>query len=83
MAKMLIQKKAGNSNSGLIIDWLQKIDPELKEVDLKLRQKLLFNKNPHLLTVFSHLSDWNHLKLTIDGVLKKGALEEYDAKVNH
>ena len=39
-------------SSGLIIDWLQKIDPELQAVPMSLRQKLLFNNNPHLLTVF-------------------------------
>ena len=90
MAKMLLAQKlekkplATNQitpqNCGIIIDWLQKIDPELKDIDLKLRQKLLFNKNPHLLTVFSHLSNWNHLKLTIDGVLTREGLNEYDAK---
>ena len=50
------------NNKGIIIDWLQKIDPELKQVDVDLRYKLLFNRNPHLLTVFSHLSNWDHLK---------------------
>ena len=31
---------------------------------------MLFNNNPHLLTVFSHLANWNQLKTTVDGVLK-------------
>ena len=55
-----MQKKNQN---GIIIDWLQNIDPELKQVDVELRHKLLFNRNPHLLTVFSHLSNWDHLKV--------------------
>ena len=54
----------------MIIDWLQKIDPELQDIPTNLRQKLLFNNNPHLLTVFSHLANWNQLKTTVDGVLK-------------
>lgn len=80
MAKMLLSDLK-ESNKGTIIDWLQKVDPELKEVkDSKLRQKVLFNKNPHLLTVFSHLSNWTHLKETIDGILKHQTLDEYEAK---
>ena len=72
MAHMLIKdaKDANKNGSGLIIDWLQKIDPELQGLTKKLRQELLFKNNPHLLTVFSHLANWNHLKATVDGVLK-------------
>ena len=68
------------NNKGIIIDWLQKIDPELKQVDVDLRYKLLFNRNPHLLTVFSHLSNWDHLKDTIDGILKRETLDQYEPK---
>ena len=58
MAKMLLvqdnsklkDEKGGKIQNGIIIDWLQKIDPELKQVDIELRHKLLFNRNPHLLT---------------------------------
>ena len=61
--KMMPQKQKKNQN-GIIIDWLQNIDPELKQLDVELRHKLLFNQNPHLLTVFSHLSNWDHLKVS-------------------
>ena len=78
MANMLIEKKA---NKGLISDWLQKLDPELKGLNPDLRHKLLFNKNPHLLTVFSHLSDWKQLKAAIDGILASDENEnDYEAK---
>ena len=58
MAKMLLvqddsklkDEKGGKIQNGIIIDWLQKIDAELKQVDIELRHKLLFNRNPHLLT---------------------------------
>ena len=71
MAQMLIKEGKQNANkNGLIIDWLQKVDPELQGLTTKLRQDLLFKNNPHLLTVFSHLANWNHLKATVDGVLK-------------
>ena len=70
MAKMLItDAEDSSSNKGLISDWLQKIDPELKGLTPELRQRLLFNNNPHLLTVFSHLSDWKQLKETINDIL--------------
>lgn len=80
MANMLLNDSKSTKQKGTIIDWLQKIDPELKELKIGLRQKVLFNKNPHLLTVFSHLSNWSHLKETIDGILKKETMKEYEAK---
>ena len=86
MAKMLIEEKGElsknqSSKKGLISDWLQKIDPELKGLTPELRQRLLFNKNPHLLTVFSHLSDWKELKETINGILvSTSAANDYEAK---
>ena len=80
MANMLLNDSKSTKQKGTIIDWLQKIDPELKELKIGLRQKVLFNKNPHLLTVFSHLSNWSHLKETIYGILKKETMKEYEAK---
>lgn len=81
MADMLLKEDDSDRlKSGIIIDWLQKIDPELKEVDLEMRQKLLFNRNPHLLTIFSHLADWPHLKATIDGILSVSNVEDFEAK---
>ena len=79
MANMLINKKA---NRGLVSDWLQRMDPELTGLNPDLRHRLLFNKNPHLLTVFSHLSDWKQLKATIDGILDspRESENEYEAK---
>ena len=84
MAKMLITAEDSSSNKGLINDWLQKIDPELKGLTPELRQQLLFNNNPHLLTVFSHLSDWKQLKETINDILSStgGGQEASKLKLN-
>ena len=36
---------ACNGRSGLLMDWLQLLDPELKEVNSDMKNKLLFNRN--------------------------------------
>jgi integrator complex subunit 1 len=85
MAKMLLKEDSDSKNassrqqhSGIIIDWLQLLDPELKQARPEIRKKLLFsassgqdrkNPHPHMLTLLSHLADWHHLKATIDGIL--------------
>ena len=40
MAQMLLSEKNNGQNNGIIIDWLEKIDPELKELKIDVKQKV-------------------------------------------
>ncbi len=81
MARMLIsEKKSSNREAGLLIDWLQTLDPELKQLNPSLRQQVLFSsstgqKKKHLLTLLSHVADWDNLKTIVDGVLTSFSAE--------
>ena len=83
MSKMLLNedeegdKKSTTTKSGLLMDWLHLLDPELIQASPDVKQKLLFAKGgksrkvrPHLmLTMLAHQASWPSLKGLIDDVL--------------
>uniref|UniRef100_A0AAV2KDQ3 Integrator complex subunit 1 n=1 Tax=Knipowitschia caucasica TaxID=637954 RepID=A0AAV2KDQ3_KNICA len=71
--------KAG-LNSGLLVDWLEHLDPEVTSVCPDLQQKLLFSLNkargtpayrPYLLALLTHQSNWCTLLQCISSLLGK------------
>ncbi|XP_028842567.1 integrator complex subunit 1 isoform X2 [Denticeps clupeoides] len=72
-------------SSGLLVDWLEKLDPEVTSVCPDLQQKLLFVLNkfngshgtlvpsyrPYLLALLTHQSSWSTLHQCISAVLNK------------
>nr|XP_043906794.1 integrator complex subunit 1 isoform X1 [Solea senegalensis]XP_043906795.1 integrator complex subunit 1 isoform X1 [Solea senegalensis] len=71
--------KSGLS-SGLLVDWLEHLDPEVTSVCPDLQQKLLFTLNkvrgtpayrPYLLALLTHQSNWSTLLQCISALLGK------------
>ncbi|XP_023269633.1 integrator complex subunit 1 isoform X1 [Seriola lalandi dorsalis] len=71
--------KSGLS-SGLLVDWLEHLDPEVTSVCPDLQQKLLFALNkargtaayrPYLLALLTHQSNWSTLLQCISALLGK------------
>ncbi|XP_016896225.1 integrator complex subunit 1 isoform X3 [Cynoglossus semilaevis] len=71
--------KSGLS-SGLLVDWLEHLDPEVTSVCPELQQKLLFALNkvqgtpayrPYLLALLTHQSNWPTLLPCISALLSK------------
>uniref|UniRef100_A0A672ZW68 Integrator complex subunit 1 n=1 Tax=Sphaeramia orbicularis TaxID=375764 RepID=A0A672ZW68_9TELE len=74
--------KSGLS-SGLLVDWLEHLDPEVTSVCPDLQQKLLFSLNkvrqargtpayrPYLLALLTHQSNWSTLLQCISALLGK------------
>ncbi|KAL2100778.1 hypothetical protein ACEWY4_002539 [Coilia grayii] len=76
--------RAGAS-SGLLVDWLEKLDPEVISACPELQQKLLFALNkakgsqvilapsyrPYLLALLTHQSNWGTLHKCISALLHK------------
>uniref|UniRef100_A0A671TY99 Integrator complex subunit 1 n=1 Tax=Sparus aurata TaxID=8175 RepID=A0A671TY99_SPAAU len=71
--------KSGLS-SGLLVDWLEHLDPEVTSVCPDLQQKLLFALNkargtpayrPYLLALLTHQSNWSTLLQCISALLNK------------
>ncbi|XP_062264051.1 integrator complex subunit 1 isoform X1 [Platichthys flesus] len=71
--------KSGLS-SGLLVDWLEHLDPEVTSVCPDLQQKLLFTLNkvrgtpayrPYLLALLTHQSNWCTLLQCISALLSK------------
>lgn len=67
-------------NSGLLVDWLEHLDPEVTSVCPDLQQKLLFSLNkargtpayrPYLLALLTHQSNWSTLLQCISALLSK------------
>lgn len=67
-------------NSGLLVDWLEHLDPEVTSVCPDLQQKLLFALNkargtpayrPYLLALLTHQSNWSTLLQCISALLSK------------
>jgi integrator complex subunit 1 len=73
------------TKAGLLVDWLESLDPELVQATPELQQKLLFSKSlirltdsgvrertsqPYLLTMLTHQASWSSLRKTVDCVLK-------------
>ncbi|XP_059894470.1 integrator complex subunit 1 isoform X2 [Gadus macrocephalus] len=67
-------------SSGLLVDWLEHLDPEVTSVCPDLQQKLLFALNkgrgtpsyrPYLLALLTHQSNWSTLLQCISAVLSK------------
>lgn len=65
-------------NSGLLVDWLEHLDPEVTSVCPDLQQKLLFALNkakgtpayrPYLLALLTHQSNWSTLLQCISALL--------------
>uniref|UniRef100_A0A673K780 Integrator complex subunit 1 n=1 Tax=Sinocyclocheilus rhinocerous TaxID=307959 RepID=A0A673K780_9TELE len=78
------EKKAPGSCSGLLVDWLELLDPEVTSVCSDLQQKLLFAQNkaksgvsvapsyrPYLLALLTHQSNWSTLHQCISSLLNK------------
>ncbi|MCI4392221.1 hypothetical protein PGIGA_G00143530 [Pangasianodon gigas] len=77
--------KRTSSSSGLLIDWLELLDPEVTSVCSDLQQKLLFSVNkgkgsgvstgpsyrPYLLALLTHQSNWSTLHQCITTLLNK------------
>lgn len=68
------------SSSGLLVDWLEHLDPEVTSVCPDLQQKLLFAFNkgrgapsyrPYLLALLTHQSNWSTLHQCISAILSK------------
>lgn len=66
--------------SGLLVDWLEHLDPEVTSVCPDLQQKLLFSLNkargtpsyrPYLLALLTHQSNWSTLLQCISALLSK------------
>ncbi|KAA8585305.1 hypothetical protein FQN60_003999 [Etheostoma spectabile] len=71
--------KSGLS-SGLLVDWLEHLDPEVTSVCPDLQQKLLFALNkargtpayrPYLLALLTHQSNWSTILQCINALLSK------------
>uniref|UniRef100_A0A3Q3GD68 Integrator complex subunit 1 n=1 Tax=Labrus bergylta TaxID=56723 RepID=A0A3Q3GD68_9LABR len=67
--------KSGLS-SGLLVDWLEHLDPEVTSVCPDLQQKLLFARGtpayrPYLLALLTHQSNWSTLLQCISALLSK------------
>uniref|UniRef100_A0A3Q2YRT2 Integrator complex subunit 1 n=1 Tax=Hippocampus comes TaxID=109280 RepID=A0A3Q2YRT2_HIPCM len=71
--------KSGLS-SGLLVDWMEYLDPEVTSVCPDLQQKLLFALNkargtpayrPYLLALLTHQSNWSTLLQCINALLSK------------
>uniref|UniRef100_A0A3B3UAH8 Integrator complex subunit 1 n=1 Tax=Poecilia latipinna TaxID=48699 RepID=A0A3B3UAH8_9TELE len=63
-------------NSGLLVDWLEHLDPEVTSVCPDLQQKLLFARGtpayrPYLLALLTHQSNWSTLLQCISALLCK------------
>lgn len=67
-------------NSGLLVDWLEHLDPEVTSVCPDLQQKLLFALNkardtpayrPYLLALLTHQSNWSTLLQCISALLSQ------------
>ncbi|XP_049601742.1 integrator complex subunit 1 isoform X1 [Syngnathus scovelli] len=67
-------------NSGLLVDWMEYLDPEVTSVCPDLQQKLLFALNkargtpayrPYLLALLTHQSNWSTLLQCISALLSK------------
>ncbi|XP_027898204.1 integrator complex subunit 1 isoform X1 [Xiphophorus couchianus] len=67
-------------NSGLLVDWLEHLDPEVTSVCPDLQQKLLFALNkargtpayrPYLLALLTHQSNWSTLLQCISALFCK------------
>ncbi|MEQ2221850.1 Integrator complex subunit 1 [Ilyodon furcidens] len=67
-------------NSGLLVDWLEHLDPEVTSVCPDMQQKLLFALNkargtpayrPYLLALLTHQSNWSTLLPCISALLSK------------
>nr|XP_015804103.2 integrator complex subunit 1 isoform X1 [Nothobranchius furzeri]XP_054596128.1 integrator complex subunit 1 isoform X1 [Nothobranchius furzeri] len=67
-------------NSGMLVDWLEHLDPEVTAVCSDLQQKLLFALNkargtpayrPYLLALLTHQSNWSTLLQCISALLAK------------
>uniref|UniRef100_A0A672MNH3 Integrator complex subunit 1 n=1 Tax=Sinocyclocheilus grahami TaxID=75366 RepID=A0A672MNH3_SINGR len=82
-SKITESKKPG-SCSGLLVDWLELLDPEVTSVCSDLQQKLLFAQNkaksgvsvapsyrPYLLALLTHQSNWSTLHQCISSLLNK------------
>ncbi|XP_037545218.1 integrator complex subunit 1 [Nematolebias whitei] len=67
-------------SSGLLVDWLEHLDPEVTSLCSELQQKLLFSLNkargppayrPYLLALLTHQSNWSTLLQCISALLSK------------
>ncbi|KAG8433017.1 hypothetical protein GDO86_017329 [Hymenochirus boettgeri] len=77
-----------NSASGLLIDWLDLLDPEVISSIPALQQKLLFSLNkvkgsstsfrPYLLALLTHQSNWTTLHQCIGILLSKQREQMFD-----
>uniref|UniRef100_W5K0G9 Integrator complex subunit 1 n=1 Tax=Astyanax mexicanus TaxID=7994 RepID=W5K0G9_ASTMX len=71
--------KRSGSSSGLLVDWLELLDPEVTSVCSDLQQKLLFSLNkvqspsyrPYLLALLTHQSNWSTLHQCISSLLNR------------
>lgn len=90
-SKITEAKKPG-SCSGLLVDWLELLDPEVTSVCSDLQQKLLFAQNkakssgvsvapsyrPYLLALLTHQSNWSTLHQCISSLLNKHREQRLD-----
>ncbi|XP_053468879.1 integrator complex subunit 1 isoform X2 [Ictalurus furcatus] len=84
-SKTISEGKRTGSSSGLLVDWLELLDPEVTSVCSDLQQKLLFSVNkgkgsglcpvpsyrPYLLASLTHQSNWSTLHQCITTLLNK------------
>ncbi|TSS23714.1 Integrator complex subunit 1 [Bagarius yarrelli] len=84
-SKTISEGKRTSSSSGLLVDWLELLDPEMISVCSDLQQKLLFSLNkvkgsgvcaipsyrPYLLALLIHQSNWSTLHQCITTLLNK------------
>uniref|UniRef100_A0A671RFA7 Integrator complex subunit 1-like n=1 Tax=Sinocyclocheilus anshuiensis TaxID=1608454 RepID=A0A671RFA7_9TELE len=80
---LLLQEteERGRDANGLLVDWLELLDPEVTSVCSDLQQKLLFAQNkvkyvapsyrPYLLALLTHQSNWSTLHQCISSLLNK------------
>ncbi|XP_062945726.1 integrator complex subunit 1 isoform X1 [Cynocephalus volans] len=79
-------------SSGLLVDWLEMLDPEVVSCCPDLQQKLLFSRRkgkghsstqvlsfrPYLLALFTHQSSWSTLHQCIHVLLGKSREQRFD-----
>uniref|UniRef100_A0A8B9LSR4 Integrator complex subunit 1 n=1 Tax=Astyanax mexicanus TaxID=7994 RepID=A0A8B9LSR4_ASTMX len=84
-SKVSSEGKRTGSSSGLLVDWLELLDPEVTSVCSDLQQKLLFSLNkskaggvcvapsyrPYLLALLTHQSNWSTLHQCISSLLNR------------
>lgn len=86
----LVPQRLPNFTTGLLIDWLIQIEPEIISSSTDFQMRVLFSRldneefisvktcRPYLLTLLIHQASWSTLHLCMNGLLKDAMVSRYD-----